>query len=76
MHPTYLHKEQTQDNAAISNRMSVCLLSDQSGAFDHTMIVPVWVRRVGEPERECVVKMPVAFTQQLVSANQSQILKT
>ena len=118
--------------------MSVCLLADQSGGFDHTMIVPVWVRSVVEPEREslqygvlgdhsnvsfvsetlcerfnlhvqgtatelllttmrqqnahvetrkisglevldyhreCVVKTPVAFTRELVSANRSQIPK-
>ena len=131
-----LNKEPTQDNAAISNCMSVCLIPKQSGGFDHTMIVPVWVRPVGEPEkeilqyavlddhsnvsfvsetlcerfnlqgpsnelllttmqqqnarvktkkisgleildyhRECVVKMPVAFTRELVSANRSQIPK-
>ena len=52
MHPTCLHKEQTQNSVAVSNCMSVCLLADQSGGFDHTMIVPVWVRPVGEPERE------------------------
>lgn len=136
MHPTCLHKEQTQDSAAVSNCLSVCQLPDQSGGFDHTMIVPVWVRPVGEPEREilqyallddhsnvsfvsqtlcerfnlqgpatelllttmqqqnarvktrkisglevldyhreCVVKMPVAFTRELVSANRSQIPK-
>ena len=51
-HPTCLHKELTQDNAAISNCMSVCLIPEQSGGFDHTMIVPVWVRPVGEPEKE------------------------
>ena len=136
MHPTCLHKEQTQNSVAVSNCMSVCLLADQSGGIDHTMIVPVWVRPVGEPEREilqyavlddhsnvsfvsetlcerfnlqgpatelllttmqqqnahvetrkisglevldyhreCVVKMPVAFTRELVSANRSQIPK-
>ena len=136
MHPTCLHKEQTQDSVAVSNCMSVCPLPDQSGGFDHTMIVPVWVRQVGEPEKdisqypvlddhsnvsfgsqtlyerfnlqgpatelllttmqqqnarvkttkrsglevldyhmECVVKMPVAFTRELVSANRSQIPK-
>ena len=52
MHPTCLHKEQTQNSVAVSNCMSVCLLADQSGGIDHTMIVPVWVRPVGEPERE------------------------
>ena len=52
MHPTCLHKEQTQNSVAVSNCMSVCLLADQSGGFDHTMIVAVWVRSVGEPERE------------------------
>ena len=136
MHPTCLHKEETQDSPAISNCMSVCLVPDQSGGFDHTMIVPVWVRPVGEPEkeilqyavlkdhsnvsfvsqtlcerfnlqgpstelllttmqqhnarvktrkisgleildyhRECVIKLPVAFTRDLVSANRSQIPK-
>ena len=136
MHPTCLHKEQTQEDVAVSNCMSVCLLPDQSSGFDHTMIVPVWVRPVGEPDkeilqyavlddhsnvsfvsetlcerlnlqgpstelllttmheqnahiqtrkisglevldyhRECVVKMPVAFTRELVSANRSQIPK-
>ena len=38
-HPTCLHKELTQDNAAISNCMSVCLIPEQSGGFDHTIIV-------------------------------------
>ena len=52
MHPTCLHKERTQKSVAVSNCMSVCLLADQSGGFNHTMIVPVWVRPVGEPERE------------------------
>ena len=52
MHPTCLHKERTQNSVAVSNCMSVCLLADQSGGFDHTMIVPVWVRPVGEPERD------------------------
>ena len=136
MHRTCLYKEQTQDSAAVSNCLSVCQLPDQSGGFDHTMIVPVWVRPVGEPEREilqyallddhsnvsfvsqtlcerfnlqgpatelllttmqqqnarvktrkisglevldyhreCVVKMPVAFTREVVSANRSQIPK-
>ena len=126
----------TQDDAAISNCMSVCLISEQSSGFDHTMIVPVWVRPVGEPkkeilqyavlddysnvsfvpetrcerfnlqgpstellfttmqqqnthvkakkitkleildyQRECVVKMSVAFTGELVSTNWSQIPK-
>ena len=51
-HPTCLHKELTQNNAAISNCMSVCLIPEQSGGFDHTMIVTVWVRPVGEPEKE------------------------
>ena len=51
-HPTCLHKELTQDNGAISNCMSVCLIPEQSGGFDHTMIVPVWVRPVVEPEKE------------------------
>ena len=136
MHPTCLHKEQTRGSVAVSNCTSVCLLPDQSGGFHHTMIVPVWVRLVGEPEkevlqyavlddhsnvsfvsqtlcerfnlqgpatelllttmqqqnarvetrkisglevldyhRECVVKMPAAFTRELVSANRSQIPK-
>ena len=136
MHLTCLHKEQTKDSVAVSNCMSVCLLPDQSSGFDHTMIVPVWVRPVGEPvkeilqyavlddhsnvsflsetlceglnlqgpstelllttmqeqnahvqarkisglevldyHRECVVKMPVAYTRELVSANRSQIRK-
>jgi len=52
MHPTCLHKEQTQNSVAVSNCMSVCLLPDQSGGFDHTMIVPVWVRPVGEPKKD------------------------
>ena len=52
MHPTCLHKERTRDSVAVSNCTSVCLLPDQSGGFDHTMIVPVWVRPVGEPEKE------------------------
>ena len=52
MHPTCLHKEQTQNSVAVSNCMSVCLLADQSGGFDHTMIAPVWVSPVGEPEKE------------------------
>ena len=43
MHPTCLHKEQTQNSVAVSNCMSVCLLADQSGGFDHTMIVPASV---------------------------------
>ena len=51
-HPTCLHKELPQDNVAISNCMSVCLIPEQSGGFDHTMIVPVWVRPVGKPEKE------------------------
>ena len=116
--------------------MSVCLIPKQSSGFDHTIIVPVWVWPVGQPEREilqqavlddhsnvsfvsetlcerfnlqdpstelllttmqqqnarvktkkisgleildyhreCVVKMPVAFTRELVSANRSQIPK-
>ena len=136
MHPTCLHKEQTQNSVAVSNRMNACLLAVQSGGFDHTMIVTVLVRPVREPEREilqytvlddhsnvsfasktlcerfnlqgpatelllttmqqqnthvetrkisglevldyhreCVVKMPVAFTRELVSANRSQIPK-
>jgi len=136
MHPTCLLKEQTQEDVAVSKCMSVCLLPDQSSGFDQNMIVPVWVRPVGEPDkkillyavlddhsnvsfvpetlcerfnlqgpstelllttmqeqnahiqtrkisglevldyhRECVVKMPVAFTRELVSANRSQIPK-
>ena len=47
-----LHKELTKDNSAISNCTSVCLIPVQSGGCDHTMIVPVWVRPVGEPEKE------------------------
>ena len=66
-HPTCLHKELPQDNAAISNCMSVCLIPEQSGGFDHTMVVPLWVRP--QNHRECVVNMPVAFTRELVSAN-------
>ena len=46
------HKEQTQNSVAVSNCMSVYLLAEQSGGFDHTMIVPVWVRPAGEPEKE------------------------
>ena len=49
---TCLHKERTQNSVAVSNCMSVCLLADESGGFDHTMIVPVRARPVGEPERE------------------------
>ena len=124
MHPTCLHKEQTKNSVAVSNCMSVCLLADQSGGFDHTMIVPVWVRpvldnhsnvrfvsetlcerlnlqgpttelllttmqqqkahvetrkisglEVLDYHRECVVKMPVAFTRELVSPNRSKIPK-
>ena len=52
MHPTCLHKEQTQNSVALSNCMSVCLIADQSGGFDHTMIVPVWVKPVRETENE------------------------
>ena len=66
-HPTCLHKELPQDNAAISNCMSVCLIPEQSGGFDHTIVVPLWVRP--QNHRECVVNMPVAFTRELVSAN-------
>ena len=112
------------------------MLSGQGGGFDHTLIVPVWVRPVGQPEkyilqyavlddhsnvsfvsqalcerfklegpstelllttmqeqnarvktsniyglevldyhRECVVKMPVTFSREFVSANQSEIPK-
>ena len=32
--------------------MSVCLIPEQSGGFYRTMIVPVWVRPVGEAEKE------------------------
>ena len=32
--------------------MSECLIPKQSGGFDHTMIVPLRVRPVGEPEKE------------------------
>ena len=49
MHPTCLHKEVY---VYLLLARSVCLLADQTGGFDHTMIVPVWVRSVGEPERE------------------------
>ena len=136
MHPTCLHKEQSQVDVVVSNCVSVCMLPDQGGGFDHTLIVPVWVRPVGQPEkeilqyavlddhssvsfvsqtlckrfhlegpstelllmtmqeqngrvktskiselevldyrRECVVKMPVAFSREVVSANRSQIPK-
>ena len=33
------------------NCISVCLIPDHSGEFDHAMIVPVRVRPMGEPER-------------------------
>ncbi|XP_068691203.1 uncharacterized protein [Montipora foliosa] len=136
MHPTCLHKEQSQVDVVVSNCVTVCMLPDQGGGFDHTLIVPVWVRPVGQPEkeilpyavlddhsnvsfvsqalcerfhldgpstelllmtmqeqnarvktskisglevldyhRECVVKMPVAFSREVVSANRSQIPK-
>ena len=32
--------------------MTVCLIADQSGGFDHTMIVPVWVKPARETEKE------------------------
>ena len=47
MHPTCLHKGQSQVDVVVSNCVSVCLLPDQGGGFDHTLIVPVWVRPVG-----------------------------
>ena len=52
MHPTCLHKEQSQVDVVVSNCVSVCTLPDQGGGFDHTLIVPVWVRPVGQPEKE------------------------
>ena len=52
MHPTCFHKEQTQEDVAVSNCLSTCLLPDQGSGFDHTMILPVWVRPVGEPDKE------------------------
>ena len=47
-----LHKEQSQVDVVVSNCVSVCMLPDQGGWFDHTLIVPVWVRPVGQPEKE------------------------
>ena len=52
MHPTCLHKEQSQVDVVVFNCVSVCMLPDQGGGFDHTLIVPVWVRPVGQPEKE------------------------
>ena len=52
MHPTCLHKEQAQVNDVVSNCVSVCVLPDQGSGFDHTLIVPVWVRPVGHLEKE------------------------
>ncbi|XP_068707887.1 uncharacterized protein [Montipora foliosa] len=52
MHPTCLHKEQSQVDVVVSNCVSVCMLPDQGSGFDHTLIVPVWVRPVGQPEKE------------------------
>ena len=136
MHPTCLHKEESQVDVVVSNCVSVCMLPDQGGGFDHTLIVPVWVRPVSQPEKEilqyavlddhsnvsfvsqtscerfhlegpstelllttmqeqnarvktskisilevldyrkeCVVKTPVAFSREVVSANRSQIPK-
>ena len=52
MHPTCLYKEQAQVNDVVSNCVSVCVLPDQGSGFDHTLIVPVWVRPVGHLEKE------------------------
>ena len=37
MHPTCLHKEQSQVDVVVSNCVSVCMLPDQGGGFDHTL---------------------------------------
>ncbi|XP_068748845.1 uncharacterized protein [Montipora capricornis] len=52
MHPTCLHKEQSQVDVVVSSCVSVCMLPDQGGGFDHTLIILVWVRPVGQPEKE------------------------
>ena len=51
MHPTCLDKEQSQVDVVVSNCVSVCMLLDRGGGFYHTLIVPVWVRPVGQPEK-------------------------
>ena len=52
MYPTCLHKERSQVDVFVSNCVSVCMLPAQGGGFDHTLIVLVCVRPVGQPEKE------------------------
>ena len=54
-HPTCLHEEKGREKPpddSVSNCMNVCSVVDQSGGVDNTMIVPVWVRPEGQPDKE------------------------
>ena len=50
-HLTCLHRQKVAQSSGSSKCTSVCSLPDQDGK-DHCMIVPVWVRHMGDPTRE------------------------
>ena len=72
MHSTSLHKEQSQVDVVVSNCVSLCMLPDQGGGFDHTLIVPVWVsQRKKSCSMQSLTTIQMSVLCQRVFANSS-----
>ena len=65
MHPTCLQKGQSQVDVVVSNCVRACMLPDQSGRFDHTLIVPVSVRPVGLIQESTIPRNQDRYAQYL-----------